>query len=29
MHTVGIEFMARNSQKRGKLEILTLGPAIW
>jgi hypothetical protein len=29
MHTVGLEFMARNTQKRGKLEMHTLGPGIW
>ena len=28
MHTVGLEFMARNTQKRGKLKMHTLGPGI-
>jgi hypothetical protein len=29
MHTVGHEFMMRNTQKRGKLEMHTVGPGIW
>jgi hypothetical protein len=29
MHTVGLEFMERNNQKRGKLEMHTLRPGIW
>ena len=29
MHTLGLEFMARNTQKRGKLEMQTLGHGIW
>ena len=29
MHTVGHEFMTRNTEKRGKLEMHTVGPGIW
>ena len=29
MHNVGLEFMVRNTQKGGKLEMQTLGPGIW
>jgi hypothetical protein len=29
MHTAGPEFMARNTQKRGKLEMHSVGPGIW
>ena len=28
MHTLGLEFMARNTQKRGKIEMHTVGPVI-
>ena len=29
MQTVGHEFMTRNTQKRGTLEMQILGPRIW
>jgi hypothetical protein len=29
MHTVGHEFMTRNTQKRRKLDMQIIGPGIW
>ena len=29
MHTVRHEFMTRNTEKRGKLEMQVVGPGIW